>query len=89
MLPGSYAHPSIVNLFTARCTSLAPDSVDFVIANHVIEHLEDPIRGLVEITRVIRPGGILFLAVPDQRATFDRHRPVTPVDHLFRGEPLL
>lgn len=63
-------------------TALGSDTEDFVVANHVIEHLEDPIRGLQEIARVTRPGGLIFLAVPDQRATVDRHRPVTPLVHI-------
>ena len=32
-------------------------SQDFVIANHLLEHLENPIRGLQEMARVLRPGG--------------------------------
>ncbi|HEY6538461.1 MAG TPA: class I SAM-dependent methyltransferase, partial [Candidatus Dormibacteraeota bacterium] len=62
--------------------ALADESVDFVIANHVIEHLDDPIRGLQEMLRVIRVGGLLFLAVPDPRATFDIDRELTTVDHV-------
>jgi SAM-dependent methyltransferase len=69
-------------------TALADESVDFVIANHLLEHLENPIRGLAEMTRVLRSGGVLYLALPDPRATFDRNRPVTPTAHVveeYRG----
>ncbi|UCH75669.1 MAG: methyltransferase domain-containing protein, partial [Rhodospirillales bacterium] len=60
-----------------------PDvSQDFVVANHVIEHFEDPIRFLHNACRVLKAGGILFLAIPDKERTFDRNRPVTPFDHL-------
>lgn len=60
-----------------------PDaSQDFVIANHVIEHFENPIRFLHNACRVLKDGGILFLAIPDKEKTFDRNRPVTPFDHL-------
>ena len=52
-------------------SALADESVDFVIANHLLEHLENPIRGLQEMLRVIRPGGILYTALPDPRATLD------------------
>ena len=64
-------------------SAFAGESQDFVIANHLIEHLEDPIRGLQEFHRVLKPQGLLFLCVPDARATFDRHRRLTTVEHLL------
>ena len=68
----------------AQNLSTFPDaSLDFVIANHLLEHIEDPIRALSEMSRVLRQGGILYLALPDQRVTFDRDRPLTDVDHLI------
>lgn len=61
-----------------------PDgSVDFVIANHVIEHCEDPISAIEAWLRVLRPDGVLFMAVPDMRFTFDRHRRLTPSSHVI------
>jgi SAM-dependent methyltransferase len=64
-------------------SALADEEVDFVIANHLVEHLEDPIRGIAEMLRVIRTAGILYLAIPDPRATFDKGREVTPIDHII------
>ncbi len=63
-------------------SALADDSVDFVIANHLLEHLENPIAGLREMLRVIRTGGVLYLALPDPRVTFDVDRELTPLDHV-------
>ena len=62
--------------------TIADESVDFVVANHFLEHCEDPIKALLSMFRVLRPGGIIYLAVPDKRYTFDRNRPVTPLEHL-------
>jgi SAM-dependent methyltransferase len=60
-----------------------PDaSADYVVANHFIEHTEDPIGTLAAHLRVLRAGGVGFYAVPDKRFTFDVRRPVTPVAHL-------
>ena len=74
-----------------RLTPLADESQDFVIANHLLEHLPDAIGAMKEWYRVLRPGGILFLALPDKRVTFDKHRPRTTLAHLVadhrdRGE---
>jgi SAM-dependent methyltransferase len=64
-----------------------PDaSADFIVANHFLEHTEDPIGTLAAHLRVLRPGGIGFYAVPDKRHTFDVRRPVTPVEHLLADQ---
>lgn len=71
-------------------SAFADESLDFVIANHLIEHLEDPVKGLKEFHRVLKPHGLLFMCVPDCRVTFDRHRELTPTEHILgehRGGP--
>lgn len=54
---------------------------DFVAANHFFEHCEDPIGTLRNLLRVVRPGGVVYLSVPDQRHMFDRDRPATTFAH--------
>lgn len=67
-----------------RLESFGTESLDFVIACHFIEHAEDPIGTLENHLRVLRPGGIEFLVVPDKRGTFDHARPATPLEHVVR-----
>jgi SAM-dependent methyltransferase len=62
---------------------LPDDSVDFVIANHLYEHVEYPIRAFQSFIRVLRPGGLLYLALPDARAGIDHDRELTTVEHLL------
>jgi predicted SAM-dependent methyltransferase len=64
--------------------SIPDASVDFVIANHFIEHTQSPLATLRSHLRVLRPGGVLYLAVPDKRHTFDIDREVTPLAHVVR-----
>jgi SAM-dependent methyltransferase len=68
----------------ARLASFADESLDFVVANHMLEHVEDPIAALQHQLRVLRPGGILYLALPDARGSFDAPRERTTVEHLLR-----
>lgn len=60
-------------------------SLDFVAANHFLEHCENPIGACGNLLRVLRPGGILFLAIPDKRYTFDFTRPDTAWDVIHRA----
>ncbi len=39
---------------------------DLVISNHVIEHVEDQMKHLTEIRRVLAPGGCVYLATPNK-----------------------
>jgi SAM-dependent methyltransferase len=65
-----------------RFASAIEDRFDLVIANHVIEHIADPIGWLQEIA-TLTGGGRLLLAVPDRRYTFDYlRRPSTAPDLL-------
>jgi hypothetical protein len=52
-------------------------SHDFVIANHFLEHCENPIQTILTFMRVLKDDGILYMAVPDKRLTFDIDRPIT------------
>ena len=66
-------------------TSVPSDSMDFVVVNHLIEHCQDPIGALLSHARVLREGGVLYLAAPDRRRTdFDREREETSLEHLLR-----
>jgi predicted SAM-dependent methyltransferase len=67
-----------------KLNTIAPESQDFVIASHFLEHTQDPIGTIRRHLQVIRPGGILFVAVPDKRFSFDVNRPVTTLEHIYR-----
>ncbi len=67
-------------------TGIPSGSLDFVISAHVIEHLPDPIGAIRGAIRVLKPGGIHFLAVPDMRMTHDRNRSPTTLEHLLSDE---
>jgi SAM-dependent methyltransferase len=40
-------------------------SYDFVYSSHCLEHMSDVHETLINWVRILRPGGILYLAVPD------------------------
>jgi ubiquinone/menaquinone biosynthesis C-methylase UbiE len=43
-----------------------PDaSFDIITLKHTLEHVDQPMDGLREIQRVLRPGGVAFVIVPD------------------------
>ena len=46
-------------------TSFAPDSFDGITISHVIEHLHNPIEVLESCYRILRPGGVLWIATPN------------------------
>lgn len=62
--------------------SIKDGSQDFVIANHFIEHCQNPILAIQNMIRVLKVGGVVFMAVPDKRYTFDKPRDVTPLQHI-------
>jgi predicted SAM-dependent methyltransferase len=64
--------------------NIGDSTQDFVIANHFLEHCQNPIGAISNMLRVVKGDGIIYLAIPDKRYTFDVDRPVTTIDHLLK-----
>jgi len=69
-----------------RLTQIAPGELDFIIANHMLEHCENPLGAMRTHLAKLRPGGMIYYAVPDKRYCFDAARPLTPFEHLVRDD---
>lgn len=71
--------------YAAAC----PGPFDYIVANHVMEHVADVIGWLVGLNAMLAEDGFLFLTVPDRAYSFDHYRAPTPFTHLvadhFRG----
>jgi predicted SAM-dependent methyltransferase len=65
-----------------KLATIAAESQDFIIANHFLEHTEDPIGTILTHLSKVKPGGVLFYAIPDKRYSFDYRRPATPLEHV-------
>lgn len=50
------------------------EKFDHVIASHVLEHMEDLIAALRDISTVMYPGGVFCIIYPDKRYCFDHFR---------------
>ena len=60
-----------------------PDSsLDFVIANHMLEHCENPLGTIRSHLAKLNSGGVLFYTIPDMRFFLDRTREPTSFEHL-------
>lgn len=50
---------------------------DYVLSSHNLEHMPDPIRFFQGCEQVLKPGGVVTMAIPDRRYCFDFFRPIT------------
>jgi SAM-dependent methyltransferase len=66
------------------------ESLDFIIANHFLEHARNPLGTIAHWVSKLKPDGIIFTAVPDKRFMFDVNHDLTPLRHLiadYRSTP--
>lgn len=81
-MPDGWVAPDIVD-DAEKLSSFEEGSLDFLIACHVIEHTQDPVRVMRTWLNRLRPNGVVFMAVPDKRFSFDIDRPLTPAAHII------
>lgn len=58
---------------------------DFIVASHVIEHTPDMIGFLQDCESLLKPGGVLALAVPDMRFCFDHYKSPTSLGEIVEA----
>jgi SAM-dependent methyltransferase len=73
----------IADLDNDGLSQFGDGSFDFVVMNHVLEHLANPVKAVREVFRVCRGGGRVIIAIPDKDYTFDRGRELTSWEHLW------
>lgn len=61
------------------------ETFDAVFSSHAIEHQPDLIKHLVEVDRVLAPGGAYFVICPDKRYCFDRHIPASTIGEVLEA----
>lgn len=80
--PTTLVRPEIID-DGFELVTIAEESNDFVIANHVLEHSPNPLQVLRNWSRVLKPAGLLFISVPVAETCFDKDRPLTTAAHIL------
>ena len=63
--PGSLHNKDSINIFaTAYDTAIKSGSIDTILCTAVLEHLERPRSAILEMSRVLKPGGYVILTAP-------------------------
>ncbi|HMD81336.1 MAG TPA: methyltransferase domain-containing protein [Anaerolineales bacterium] len=59
---------------------------DYIISSHVVEHFPDPLRAFIEWNRILKPGGIVFMIVPQRNADpHDAKQPVSKIAEIVEA----
>jgi len=57
-----------------RQTPFASGSFDVVLCSHVLEHIQEDVVAMRELARIVAPGGLVIVAVPNEGCFFARLR---------------
>jgi predicted SAM-dependent methyltransferase len=66
-----------------------PDSVDFIVSLHMLEHVENPEEIVTYWLSLVKPGGGVGIVVPDWRYTWDSRNDRAPLSHKWNPTPSL
>ncbi|SAK19285.1 hypothetical protein UA17_01780 [Burkholderia multivorans] len=66
-----------------------PDSVDFIVSLHMLEHVENPEEVVRYWLSLVKPGGGVGIVVPDWRYTWDSRNDRAPLSHKWNPTPSL
>jgi ubiquinone/menaquinone biosynthesis C-methylase UbiE len=73
---------------SAETIGFVDETFDAVTAIEVLEHILDLPAAMREISRVLKPGGLLYVSVPNRLFPLETHTVVLPGRHEFAGRLL-
>ncbi len=86
LYPGQDSHnliePTLITDLE-KLEGIEDNSLDFIVACHVIEHVSNVLLALENAYNKLRVGGSLVLVIPDKERTFDKTRELTTLEHLI------
>ena len=62
--------------------SIIKEKFDAAFSSHCIEHQENFIRHLRNVSNILNSGGSYYLCIPDKRYIFDHYKPITTFGEL-------
>lgn len=65
--------------------SVVDEKFDACISSHAIEHQPDLIKHLIDVERILNPGGRYFLIIPDKRYCFDHFIPESSIADILEA----
>ena len=72
--------------FPAHEIPFPENTFQFILSEHVLEHVPNPIQVIKEWLRVLKPEGVVYLFMPHPERTFDQNRKLTSLAHLLEDE---
>ncbi|CAA2160568.1 putative S-adenosylmethionine-dependent methyltransferase/MSMEI_2290 [Methylobacterium brachiatum] len=94
--PPGCSIPGVHHALTDNALLALPDnlpfmdnSIDFIIALHMLEHVEEPVSVINHWLDKIKPGGGIGIVVPDWRYTWDSRNDGAPFGHKWNPTPKL
>lgn len=77
-----------ITVASATDTGLAAESFDLITMLDVLEHIDDDVGALAEVSRLLRPGGQFLLTVPAFMFLWSEHDEVLHHKRRYRRRPL-
>lgn len=66
-----------------------PNSLDYIVALHALEHMGDPVRVVLHWLSRLKPGGGIGIVLPHWRYTWDARNDSAPYGHKWNPSPEL
>ncbi|MEM7348314.1 MAG: class I SAM-dependent methyltransferase [Chloroflexota bacterium] len=85
----SYQHSSLINIGAGEYLPYPTNCFDMILSHEVIEHVEDDVKSLSEMIRVLKPKGRAIIFCPNRLYPFETHGHYWQGEYHFGNTPLI